>query len=192
MALKREALQHMTIALAGMDTFGLFQLLTTFFGTGNADEDPFNFLDGAPLIKQPLPLTSESLDDEEIPATQPTTSQPSTSASASRAPRIKKQQFEDLCDLNEAIIILPREKSLHETGIPDGMLPSRDKVHRTARGGSLYICKHPKCADRPYSGDLPGYGSHFRRVHLSRLSLLSRSPLLEFHWVAQTHEGETR
>ena len=158
----------MTIALAGTDTFGLFQLLTMFFGTGNADEDPFNFLDGAPLIKQPLPLTSKSSDDEDIPSTQPTTSQPSTSASASapRVPRVKKQHFEDLCDLNEAIIMLPREKSLHETGIPDDMLPSRDKVYRTAKGGSLYICKHPKCADRPYSGDLPGYGSHFCRVHL--------------------------
>ena len=64
------------------------------------------------------------------------------------------------------VLQLPKEKSLHETGIPDGMLPSRDKVHRTAGGGSLYLCKHPKCADRPYSGNLPGYGSHFRRVHL--------------------------
>ena len=165
-ALKKEALQHITIALAGSDTSGLFQLLTMFFGTGEADEDPFNFLDGAPLIKQPLPLTSESSDDEEIPASQPSTSQASTSTTAPRAPRVKKQMFEDLCNLNEAIIMLPEEKSLHETGIPEGMLPSRDKVHRTARGGSLYICKHPKCVDRPYSGDLPGCGSHFRRVHL--------------------------
>ena len=165
-ALKKEALQHITIALAGSDTSGLFQLLTMFFGTGEADEDPFNFLDGAPLIKQPLPLTSESSDDEEIPASQPSTSQASTSTTAPRAPRVKKQMFEDLCNLNEAIIMLPEEKSLHETGIPEGMLPSRDKVHRTARGGSLYICKHPKCVDHPYSGDLPGYGSHFRRVNL--------------------------
>ena len=50
-ALKREALQHITIALAGTDTCGLFQLLTMFFGTGEDEEDPFNFLDGAPLIK---------------------------------------------------------------------------------------------------------------------------------------------
>ena len=165
-ALKKEALQHITITLAGTDTSGLFQLLTVFFGTGEADEDPFNFLDGAPLIKQPLPLTLESSDDEEVPASQPTTSQPSASTSAPRVPWVKKQTFEDLCDLNEAIIMLPKEKSLHETGIPDGMLPSGDKVHRTAKGGSLYLCKHPKCADRPYSGDLPGYRSHFCRVHL--------------------------
>ena len=85
-ALKKEALQHITIALAGTDTFGLFQLLTMFFGTGKADEDPFNFCDGAPFIKQPLPLTSESSDDEEVPATQPTTSQPSNLATAPRAP----------------------------------------------------------------------------------------------------------
>ena len=148
-ALKKKALQHITIALVGSDTSGLFQLLTMFFGTGEADEDPFNFLDGAPLIKQPLPLTSESSDDEEVPASQPTTSQPSASTSASRVPRVKKQTFEDLCDVNEAIIMLPMEKSLHETGIPDDMLPSRDKVHCTAKGGSLYLCKHPRCVNRP-------------------------------------------
>ena len=33
-ALKREALQHITIALAGSDSCGLFQLLAMFFGTG--------------------------------------------------------------------------------------------------------------------------------------------------------------
>ena len=168
--MKKEALQHITIALAGTDTRGLFQLLTMFFGTGEDEEDPFNFLDGAPLIKQPLPLTSESSDEEDDGASTAasTVSKPSTSTAptAPRAPRVKKQKFEDLCELNEAIIMLPQEQSLHETGIPENMLPVRDKVHRTPRGGSLYICKHPKCADRPFSGDLPGYGSHFRRVHL--------------------------
>ena len=172
-ALKKEALQHITIALAGTDTCGLFQLLAMFFGTGEDDEDPFNFLDGAPLIKQPLPLTSESSDDEEEGASTtstPAAPKPSTSGAsapaAPRVPRVKKPKFEDLCDLTEAIIMLPQEKSLHETGIPENMLPVRDKVHRTPSGGSLYLCKHPKCADRPFSGDLPGYGSHFRRVHL--------------------------
>ena len=66
------------------------------------------------MMKKSLPLN-------------PTTSQPSASTSAPRAPRVKKQTFEDLCDLNEAIIMLPKEKSLHETGILDGMLPSRDR-----------------------------------------------------------------
>ena len=167
MALKREALQHITIALAGTDTCGLFQLLTMFFRTGEDEEDPFNFLDGAPLIKRPLPLTSESSDDDEDEAAS-TTSKPSTftTTAAPRAPRVKKQSFEDLCDLTEAIIMLPQEKSLHETGIPENMLPARDKVHHTPKGGSLYLCRHPKCADHPYSGDLPGYGSHFHRVHL--------------------------
>ena len=165
-ALKKKALQHFTMALAGTDTSGLFQLLTMFFGTGETDEDPFNFLDGAPLIKQPLRLTSESSDDEEVPASQPTTSQPSASTSALKVPWVKKQTFEDLCDLNKAIIMLPKEKSLHKTGILDDMLPSRDKVHNTAKGGSLYLRKHPKCADCPYSGGLPGYGSHFCRVYL--------------------------
>ena len=167
-ALKREALQHVTIALAGTDTSGLFQLLTMFFGTGEEGEDPFNFLDGAPLIKRPLPLTSESSDDEDEGETASTSSKPTTSTAtpAPRVPRAKKQKYDDLCELTEAIIMFPQQKSLHETGIPDNMLPARDKVHRTPQGGSLYLCRHPKCAERPYSGDLPGYGSHFRRVHL--------------------------
>ena len=44
-----EALQHLTIALAGVDCRELFTLLVTFFGRGSEfQEDPFNYLDGTP------------------------------------------------------------------------------------------------------------------------------------------------
>ena len=66
-ALRSEALQHMTIVLAGVDCKDLWRVLMTFFGS-NWEEDPFQFLDGAPLIKRPLDLTdTESEDDTSDP-----------------------------------------------------------------------------------------------------------------------------
>ena len=62
-ALRKEALQHLTIALAGTDTKELFSLLTMFFGKGT-DVDPFSFIDGAPLIKRPLDLTDTESETE--------------------------------------------------------------------------------------------------------------------------------
>ena len=46
-----EVLQHLTIALAGVDCRELFTLLVAFFGRGSEfQEDPFNYLDDAPKI----------------------------------------------------------------------------------------------------------------------------------------------
>ena len=63
-ALRKEALQHLTIALAGTDTRELFTLLVTFFGKGT-DVDPFSFIDTAPVIKCPLDLTDTESELEE-------------------------------------------------------------------------------------------------------------------------------
>ena len=55
--LRFEGLQHMTVAVTGVDCRELFTLLVTFFGQGMAfAEDPFAFLDGTP--KSGLPSTS--------------------------------------------------------------------------------------------------------------------------------------
>ena len=63
--LRLEALQHLTIALAGVDCQELFTLLITFFGQGSEfQEDPFNYLDGAPKIHPPLDITDTDTDDE--------------------------------------------------------------------------------------------------------------------------------
>ena len=62
-ALRKEALQHLTVALAGNDTKELFTLLVTFFGKGT-DVDPFSFIDAAPVIKQPLDLTDTASESE--------------------------------------------------------------------------------------------------------------------------------
>ena len=67
-ALRLEALQHITIALAGVNCRELFTLLVTFFGK-NTRIDPFSFLEGAPKISPPLELTdTESEADAEIDA----------------------------------------------------------------------------------------------------------------------------
>ena len=62
-ALRSEAFQHMTIALAGVDCKDLWRVLVTLFGS-NREEDPFQFLDGAPVIKCPLNLTDTENDDD--------------------------------------------------------------------------------------------------------------------------------
>ena len=60
-----EVLQHLTIALAGVDCCELFTLLVAFFGQGSEfQEDQFNYLDDAPKIQPPLDITDTDSDDE--------------------------------------------------------------------------------------------------------------------------------
>ena len=62
-SLHAEALQHMTIALAGVNCRELFTLLVTFFGK-DTGIDPFSFLDAAPKIPVPLDLTDTESEGE--------------------------------------------------------------------------------------------------------------------------------
>ena len=62
-SLRLEALQHMTIALAGVNCRELFTLLVTFFGK-DTGIDPFSFLDAAPKIPVPLDLTDTESEEE--------------------------------------------------------------------------------------------------------------------------------
>ena len=179
-ALRKEALQHLTVALAGTDTKELFTLLVTFFGKGT-DVDPFSFIDAAPVIKRPLDLTdteseSEAGDDAASTSTTTTTTvEPSTSTGAtSEAPAKKpvkikqKASYSDKCvDVQEAVGFLPENSgTLHNTGIPEQFAVRR--VGKNEHGTSIYSCPHPECSDPPYTGDISGCGSHVRRVHLGR------------------------
>ena len=179
-ALRKEALQHLTVALAGTDTKELFTLLVTFFGKGT-DVDPFSFIDAAPVIKRPLDLTdteseSEAGDDAaSTSTTTTTTAEPSTSTGAtSEAPAKKpvkikqKASYSDKCvDVQEAVGFLPENSgTLHNTGIPEQFAVRR--VGKNEHGTSIYSCPHPECSDPPYTGDISGCGSHVRRVHLGR------------------------
>ena len=62
--LRLEVLQHLTIALAGVDCKDLWRVLVTFFGTCQ-EEDLFQYLDAAPIIKCPLDLTDTESEEEE-------------------------------------------------------------------------------------------------------------------------------
>ena len=62
-SLHAEALQHMMIALAGVNCRELFTLLVTFFGK-DTGIDPFSFLDAAPKIPVPLDLTDTESEEE--------------------------------------------------------------------------------------------------------------------------------
>ena len=175
-ALRKEALQHLTIALAGTDTKEFFTLLVTFFGRGT-EVDPFSFLDAAPIIKRPLDLTdTESESDTEVASTstaasvptEPTASTSTSSVTPAPAPAKKpikirqKVSYPDKCsDVQEAIGFLPEEAgNLHNTGVPS-MFQVR-RVGKNDRGTSLYSCPHPECSDPPYTGDIAGCGSHVR------------------------------
>ena len=62
-SLHLEALQHMTITLAGVNCRELFTLLVTFFGR-DTGIDPFSFLDAAPRVPVPLDLTDTESEEE--------------------------------------------------------------------------------------------------------------------------------
>ena len=179
-ALRKEALQHLTIALAGTDTRELFTLLVTFFGKGT-DVDPFSFIDAALVIKCPLDLTDSESELEEGgndaaststgPGRAPTA--PVEPSSSTSAPSVKKPikirqkaTYQDKCvDVQEAIGFLPENPgSLHNTGIPDQF--SVRRVGKNDHGTSIYTYPYPECSDSPYTGDISGCGSHIRRVHL--------------------------
>ena len=175
-ALRKEALQHLTIALAGSDTKELFTLLVTFFGKGT-DIDPFSFIDAAPIIKRPLDLTdteseTEGGGDEDVASTSTlaTTDEPTTSTSEPPVKKPiklrKKVSYQDQCaDVQEAIGFLPENAgNLHNTGIPDMFAVRR--MGKNDHSTSIYSCPHPNCSDPPYTGDISGCGSHVRRVHL--------------------------
>ena len=62
-SLRVEALQCMTIALAGTDTKHFWDTMTTFFGAASDKEDVWDFVDPVSRVARPLDL--ESTDDEE-------------------------------------------------------------------------------------------------------------------------------
>ena len=66
-AMRREALQCITVVLAGSDTKKFWELMTAYFGTAqkqDGDDDPWDFLDAAPAIPEPLPLTETDTEDD--------------------------------------------------------------------------------------------------------------------------------
>ena len=185
--LRLEALQHLTIALAGVDCREFFTLLITFFGRGSEfQEDPFNYLDGAPKIRPPLDITDTDTDDETsvmeeeaVPSPQIplSDSQIITTTSAAVAPtpphreplvksRPKITYVDKVLDISMAQGFLPEDKdSLHNTGIPQNYAVRRSGT--SSKGRSLYLCPFgDQCSSPPYTSDITSMGSHVHRHHL--------------------------
>ena len=169
--LRKESLQCLTVALAGSDTKKFWELLTAYFGAnhkGNEEDDPWDFLDAAPAIPPPLPLTETESEDEQVSVQ----SAPVASTAKERAPRqpkVAKQKdiLPDLCELSKAIRMYPADKkSLQTTGIPLELQVKREHQTTTA-GGSVYLCRHEKCQVPPFYAQSPaGIYSHIRRKHV--------------------------
>ena len=172
-SLRKEALQCLTITLAGSDTRKFWELMTAFFGTNQKgdEEDPWDFIDPAPAIPPPLPLTdTESEEDVASVRSAPASTKPRPSGTGKPARRAKvaqqKDMLKDLCSLQEAIRIYPADAdSLKETGIPAELQVKRE--HQTTHAGaSVYLCRHPKCQTPPFFAQSPaGIYSHIRRKH---------------------------
>ena len=185
-----EALQHLTIALAWDDCRELFTLLIKFFGQGSKfQEDPFNYLDGAPKIRPLFDITDTDSDDETsavgeeaVPSPQvalgesqvvilvPAPSAPSAPSPVQHEPQVKscpKVSYADKAvDITMAQGLLPEGKdSLHNTGIPAAYA-----IHcsgTSGKGRSLYMCPFgDQCSSPPYASDITSTGSHVRRHHL--------------------------
>ena len=165
------ALQNLTIALTGSDTKGFWDLLAAYFGanhSGNKEDDPWDFLDAAPTIPPPLPLTDTESKDEKI-SVKSAPVVPTTKVKAPRKPQVSQQKdlLDDLCGVKEAIRMYPAAAdSLKETGIPTE-LQVKCEHQTTHAGGSVYQCPHPKCQTPPFFAQSPsGVYSHIWRKHL--------------------------
>ena len=180
--LRFEGLQHMTVAVAGVDCRELFTLLVTFFGQGMAfTEDPFAFLDGAPKIRLPLDLTDTDDTDDNQRGGGDASSQVSAAASTSttetlavpseqKEPKVKskpKVQYQDkIDDIAATKEFLPMNPlTFHNTGIP--LSYHVKQSGSSGKGCSLYVCSYAdECSSPPYVGDLPSAASHVRKHHL--------------------------
>ena len=188
-SLRKEALQCITIALAGSDTRKFWELLVAYFGanhTGSEEDDPWDFLDAAPKIPPPLPLTDTDTDDDVAstqsapPAVPPATSStpaPPPGAPVGVGPKSKetrkslvskdKDTLPDVCPLSEAVRMIPHsEDTTNITGVPDFLQINREQKTSPV-GGSLYVCRHEACQKKLFIAQSPaGLYSHVRRKHL--------------------------
>ena len=159
------------VALAGSDTCAFWDLLTTYFSTNpqeGEDEDPWNFIDGAPAIPPPLPLTDTDSEDEthSIQSAPPDSTQVVHPNRKLIAPT-HMDLLPDLCLPKEAICVYPQdEDSINETGIPPELLVKWEQC-TTSSGASMYVCVHEKCQSPPFFSQNPtGIYSHVCRKHI--------------------------
>ena len=163
----------MTVALAGSDTKNFWNLMTAYFGTSQkmeGEDDPWHFLDAAPAIPDPLPLTETDTEDEAgsvksappAPAAKPT-------GTAKHKPQVSLQKdlLDDLCGPKQAVRMYPASvDTLKETGIPAN-LQVKHEQRTTSKGRSVYHRLHDKCQMPTFwAQSLAGLYSHVRQKHL--------------------------
>ena len=154
--------------------------MTAYFGTSKKDseeDDPWEFLDAAPAIPEPLPLTETDTNDEttSIKSAKPApvsgsatpASKPSGAAKRKPAVSLQKDLLDDLCSPKTAIRMYPSDPAtLKETGIPPHLQVKREQ-RTTGKGASVYLCLHEKCQTPTFWAQSPtGLYSHVRRKHL--------------------------
>ena len=167
-ALRLEALQHMTISMAGVDCKDLFALMTAFFGQGtDFAVDPFNYLDGAPSIRPPLALTDMKSKGEG----EETASKASTSTAAPTTTPAPQGSV-DILEPKEPCV----KDSLHNTGIP--LKYHMRHSGSSQKGRSIYMCPYDTecstpplghCCVCPYCGfrfyNTAGWRDHMTAKH---------------------------
>ena len=170
-SLRKEALQCLTVALAGSDTCAFWDLLTTYFRTNpqaGEHQDPWNFIDGAPAIPPPLPLTDTDTEDEARSIqSAPPASTPVVRPKRKLIAPTRLDLFQDICLPRDAIRVYPwDEDSINETGVPPELLVKREQ-RTTHSGASMYVCVHKKCQSPPFFSQSPaGLYSHVCRKHI--------------------------
>ena len=171
------------MALCGTDTKQFWELLTAYFGANHVDEeeDPWDFVDAAPKIPHPFPLTDTETEDKDrvgstvsAPPSVPASGTPvAVGAKAKGASQCKptiptkKDEAPDLCDLSKSIRMYPAfEDTLKKTGVPTNL-----QVHweqsTTHAGASVYLCRHETCSAIGYFAQNPSLlYCHVRCKHL--------------------------
>ena len=156
--------------------------MTAYFRANHTGEedDPWDFVDAAPEIPCPLPLTdtnTEEGDTKSVSSVQsapPATRVPIGEGAKSKGvschkPTLvtKKDELEDLCESKEAIRMYPKSSNtVKETGIPMDLQVHRE--HATTHAcASIYLCRHEKCMGSAYFTQNPAsLYSDMRRKHL--------------------------
>ena len=169
-SLRREGLQCLTIALAGTDTKGLWEMLVSFFGTEQDKENVWDFIDPVSRVACPLDLESTDGDEDqgEVTASTATASTSKVGAVYTPTPHSVKISRQDVCALDQAIRVYPvDDKTLSATGLPAHLIAKRESRTSGSSGASLYVCVHPDCSlvFVAKGGPAPLH-NHVRRHHL--------------------------
>ena len=143
------------------------------------EDDPWDFVDAAPEIPRPLPLTDTDTEGDtksvlSVQSAPHATGVPvgegakSKGASRHKSTLVtKKDELEDLCEPKEVIHMYPQSSdSVKETGISMDLQVHREQA-TTHAGTSVYLCRHEKCMGSTYFTQNPAsLYSHVRGKHL--------------------------